>query len=202
MAQALGFARWATANGVVVIVPNSKSDNLFEWDFWNGKDDDFYLYDDLRTCAVQNLGVDVKRIYLSGFSAGALWTSYLSTKRGDTVAAILPFSGGDGDVWKYETPAYTFPALLPYGGDSDIYSAGPVSINFEDAVLQFAGELSTDGHTVAVCNHNSGHTLPPETMDITTAWLLPHVFGEESPFKDGLDGFPSWCDIGPEPVVR
>lgn len=202
MAQYLAIKRWVEANNVVAILPSAKSNNMLEWDFWNGLDDDFVMFDDVRTCLVQDLGVDPKRFYISGFSAGALWTSYLSTRRGDSIAAILPFSGGDPGLWEYQTPAYTFPALMAYGGDSDIYQAGPASINFKDGTLTFATELSEDGHSVALCNHNGGHTMPQESMDILTAWMLPQVFGQPSPYDDGLEGFPDWCDIGPEAIDR
>jgi poly(3-hydroxybutyrate) depolymerase len=194
MANYLELQDWAEANQVIVVAPDARSDNTFEWDFWNGQDGDLVLYDDLRTCTVELLKADVSRVYASGMSAGGLWTSYLGVHRGDTLAAILPFSGGDGSIWSYETPAYAFPALLAYGGDSDTWGGGGVTIDFQAATLQFAGELAGDGHLVATCNHNGGHTLPPETMDITTAWLLGHVYGEKSPFEgEELAGFPEWC---------
>ncbi len=198
----LDLQGWAEENQVIVIAPNAQANNTFEWDFWNGKDDDLVLYDDLRSCAVNELGADVTRMYASGMSAGGLWTSFLGTRRGDTLASILPFSGGDGSLYSYQTPAYQFPVLLAYGGDADTWGGGGVEVDFQAATLQFAAELDADGHDVVLCNHNGGHTLPRETMDITTNWLLGQVYGQPSPFAEGLSGFPDWCEMGPEPVER
>lgn len=189
----LDLQGWAEEHQVIVIAPNARSDNMFEWDFWNSQEHDLVLYDDLRACAAQEWGADLSRVYSSGMSAGALWTSYLSTRRGDTLAAILPFSGGDGSIWAYQTPASVFPAVLAYGGDADTWGGGGVTIDFQEATLQFAGELQADGHSVLLCNHEGGHTLPAATMDITTAFLLPQTYGVLPDMEALLPELPGYC---------
>lgn len=199
MASYLDLPGWAEEHQIMVIAPNASADNMFEWDFWNNQDDDLILYDDLRACASQEWGVDLSRVYSSGMSAGALWTSFLSTRRGDTLAALLPFSGGSGDLWQYQTPGSQFPAVLPYGGDTDTWGGSGITVDFQEATLEFAAQLEGDGHPVILCNHEGGHTLPRETMDITTAFLLPQVYGQDPAGFDKdamLALLPDYCYTG------
>lgn len=189
---------WAEENQTILVVPQSDASNPFEWGFLNLEDgaEDLALFDDMRTCLVNDLGADPARFYANGMSAGGLWTTFLSIHRGDSLAAILPFSGGTGDVVQYTTPASKFPAMMTYGGETDTYNAGVAVIDFMDATLQFAESLSADGHLVVTCNHNGGHNYPPAAMDFLRDWLLPHTFGEESPFAGGdLSAFPDYCEV-------
>ncbi len=182
------------ATGAVIVVPDSDPDNLFEWDFWNGLDNDLTLYDDLRTCLAEQLEVDLARFTSTGFSAGGLWTSYLGSHRGDTLAAILAFSGGADPIWHYETPAYPYPALLAWGGENDTWGYGGFEYSFEETTLNYAEDLLADGHFVVLCDHGMGHTVPAEGIDMVPDWLLAHRFGEPSPFEDGdLSALPDWC---------
>lgn len=190
MIRYLGLRDWADDNGAVVVVPESLSGNMFEWDFWNGQDHDLVMYDDLRTCLIQDLGVDPTRFSATGMSAGGLMTTFMGIQRGDTLATIFPMSGGTDPVIPYTPPAGPFPALLFYGGASDTWNG----LDFEGATLAFAGELRADGHRVIVCNHEGGHTIPPEAEQASTAWLTTHVYGAPGPFEDGnLDGLPGYC---------
>lgn len=192
----LDLDTWAEDNNVIVIVPEEKDDNMFEWDFWNGQDDDFVLYDDVRSCLAEAYDIDLRRVYTSGMSAGGLMTSALAIERGDTLAAILPMSGGTPDaIVDYATPAYTFPALLTYGGDTDTWGGGGIEIDFQAATLAFAGSLYADGHYVVACNHNGGHDFPPDAMDLTRDWLLPHVYGEQSPLLGDISMLPDICSV-------
>lgn len=189
---------WAQENNAIVVVPQSHSSNPFEWGFLNVADgaEDLALFDDLRTCLVNDLSADPARFSANGMSAGGLWTTFLSIHRGDTLAAVMPFSGGTGSVVSYETPAYAFPTLLAYGGETDTYNAGTAYVDFMDATLDFAESLAADGHFVVACNHNAGHTYPPTAMDLTRDWLVPHTFGEASPYANGdLSAFPEYCFV-------
>lgn len=195
----LDLDTWAADNGVIVVVPEAKSDNLFEWDFWDGLDDDFVLYDDLRTCLSDAFGTDLRRVYSTGMSAGGLMTTKLSLVRSDTLATVLVMSGGTPDaVVDYETPTYDFPALLTYGGATDHWGGGGFDVDFEAATLAYADSLSTDGHFVVTCNHNGGHNFPPDPVGLATTWLLPHVYGEASPFEGDISSLPDICAIWPE----
>ncbi len=195
MINALDLDEWAEQNDLVVVVPTASGEEAFEWAFMRAAEanNDLVLFDDLRTCLYEQLAVDLGRVSSMGFSAGALWTSYLSLYRGDTLASILPFSGGTDPVIEYRTPASAFPALLPFGGDSDTYGGGLV--NFWETQGNFAASLAADGHFVVVCDHGGGHTLPPESLDMMTAWLPAHTYGQPSPFLGDISAFPDYCAV-------
>lgn len=194
-ASASMMANWtyaedlATENNVIVIVPDAHDENVFEWEFVGASNRDLPMYDDLRTCAVQELNGDVRRVSSMGMSAGALWTTYLGIHRGDTLATIMTWSGGTGQVVSYDTPAYAFPALLVSGGESDTYNAGGLLLEFTELTQEFAGQLYGDDHYVGVCEHTKGHDFPPDYMDFLTRWLPVHEFGRASPFSG--DGNPA-----------
>jgi poly(3-hydroxybutyrate) depolymerase len=191
--NALNLDAWVEDNDMVVVVPNASGGQAFEWSFMQNAEgnDDLVLYDDVRTCLYEELGVDLGRVSSAGFSAGALWTSYLSLYRGDTLATILPFSGGTDPVITYETPASDFPALLPYGGTSDTYGGNVV--RFYETQANFAASLTADGHFVVLCDHDLGHTIPPEGIDMMTAWLPAHTYGQPSPFVGDISALPDYC---------
>jgi poly(3-hydroxybutyrate) depolymerase len=196
MVQYLGLNTLADEHGVVFVVPDSVEGNLFEWDFWNGDDNDVTLYDDLRTCLSTEMGVDLARVSTTGMSAGGLWSSWLGVHRGDTLSTVLAMSGGADPVWEYETPASRFPALLMYGGEIDTWGGGGIEVDFAEATLNYAAELHADGHFVVLCDHGGGHTIPPEGMDVSAAWLPIHAYGEASPYADGdLSGLPDYCAV-------
>jgi len=196
MARALGLEDYAAETGTVVIVPEASGKFPFEWDFSGDGAEDLALYDDLRSCVVTELGVDVRRVGVTGFSAGALWTTFLGIHRGDTLASLLAFSGGTGGMVRYSTPAMTFPALLTEGGEGDTFGSGGAMVSFHDATFAFAEELSVDGHLVTVCSHTRGHDLPPDADVILREWPLAHRYGEPSPFAEGdLSALPDICAL-------
>ncbi|MFM7670699.1 MAG: hypothetical protein ACKO71_09130, partial [Betaproteobacteria bacterium] len=73
-----------------------------------------------------------------------------------------------------------FPALLIHGGDNDTYDAVVMVIDFQVATLAFAESFYTDGHFVVIGNHNLGHTLPRDAVDIAADWLTVHQYGAPS----------------------
>lgn len=184
----------ATDTGAVILVPSSQDSNMFDWEFVNESTTDIVLYDDLRTCAADQLGIDVRRVYTTGMSAGGLWSTYLTMHRADTLAASLIMSGGTDPVVTYESPDADIPVLMFYGGDNDTWSGGGFSLDFQQATLAFADDIKEDVETVILCNHEGGHTLPPSNMGTVQGFLLKHAYGERSPFADGdLTGLPSSC---------
>jgi predicted esterase len=196
MINALSLREYADTVDAVVVVPSATGEVLFEWNFTSAVEanDDLVLFDDMRTCLYEQLDIDLGRVSAMGFSAGALWTSYLGVHRGDTLSTILPFSGGTDPVVAYEAPAGPFPAFLPFGGDNDLYGGGVV--DFQETTTNFATDLKADGHFVVTCNHEGGHTIPPEGRDMMDAWLTAHTFGQASPFANGdLSVFPDYCSV-------
>lgn len=195
LVSALDLRGFADAVDAIVVVPSAADGAAFEWAFADAAEgnEDLVLYDDVRACLYEQYAVDLGRVSSMGFSAGALWTSYLSVHRGDTLSAILPFSGGADPVVAYETPAGPFAALLPFGGPNDLYGGGVV--DFAETTGNFADDLAADGHFVVVCDHGGGHTIPAEGRDMMDAWLVAHTYGEPSPFVGDISAFPDYCAI-------
>jgi predicted esterase len=210
MVNGLGLQSLADTHNAVIVVPEAPIYSLlgfsfFLWDIALETDADLVLFDDLRTCVAEQLDVDLARTTAWGFSGGALWTTVMAAQRGDAFAAIVEASGGSDisvPIWpdlaaKYETPAYTMPALLISGGASDIWpSASLTLVDFEAATDTLEAQLAEDGHTVVSCHHSSGHSLPNPAYYLSIDWVMEHRFGEVSPWAGGdLGGDDSWCEL-------
>lgn len=193
MAGWMRTEQFAQDNDAIVVVPSSTGNFFIEWDYSGDGAEDLALFDDLRTCLVNELGADITRFSSTGFSAGGVWTSALSMHRSTSLATILPFSGGLVTGLTYDTPEYTFPALLASGGAGvDTWGAGALLQDFAVASDDFATELRDDGHVVVRCNHGGGHQLSSHALQMLEEWMLPHRFGYPSPFDGGaLGGLPS-----------
>lgn len=188
----------ADANGVAFLVPEALPYNLLGnsvllWGILGNETADLTLYDDLRTCMIDELGADPRRISSWGFSGGALWTSKLIMERGDTLASAVIFSGGVefevpflGEQLSYTAPAYDLPVLLGHGGDSDVWpDPSAVIIPFKETTKHLEEHLAEDGHTVWTCNHGLGHNLPNWFWNTNLDWLLAHEYGDPSPWDGG-----------------
>ncbi len=196
MVSWLEIDSFAEEHGVIAVVPDADDSMPFEWGFTGDASIDLALYDDLRTCLVEEFGADVRRVYSVGMSAGALWTTYLGIHRGDTLASIATWSGGTGDLVPYSTPAYAFPALLVFGGDDDTYNAGGYVVRFNELTLQFADELAGDQHFVDLCEHDLGHYFPPDTDATITDFLMVQRYGQPSPISaDNLPDLSMDCQV-------
>jgi hypothetical protein len=180
-----GLQGFADEHDVVLLVPQALDSNLFEWDWVNGTDGSFF--DDLRTCAV-NAGADVRRVYTSGFSAGALWSTWLTMHRADALAASYLISGGNVLNLPWEAPAVPIPTVAISGGDTDVWTV----ISFQDATVEFVANMRAEGQFLIQCGHDLGHTPPPGSQQFLTDFLLDHTYGAPSPFESG-DGVPDWC---------
>jgi hypothetical protein len=205
--SAEGFDRYmdgeglARELGVITVIPDAGAGGLgLDWSVPpNDTKGDAGFFDDMLACLSAQYPLDLRRVYSAGFSAGALWTSWLAMNRADHLAAAVTFSGGsDGGamgiavVNGYKTPAWDIPVLMTEGGPSD-----QVIVNFEDMTESMSTQLREDGSTVVVCSHGEGHT-PPSGFD-RWAWdfLDAHVYGRlPSPYAGGADPsgkLPGYC---------
>jgi len=180
-----GLQGFAAEHDAVLIVPQATDGNLFEWDWVNGTDGTFF--DDLRTCAVE-AGADVRRITTSGFSAGALWATWLTMNRADTLAASYLISGGNVVNLPWSAPAVKIPTVAISGGSTDVWTV----ISFQDATEAFVASMLAEDQFVVQCGHELGHTPPPGSQQFLSDFLLAHTYGVPSPFESG-DGVPDWC---------
>ncbi len=208
MATGLQLQALADATGAVIAVPESRVTNLmgevYLWEVMERDELDLVYYDDLRSCLVGDLGLDVRRVTATGFSGGALFVTVLARERGDTLAAILEMSGGAdvevalvGMVAEYDTPAYPMPALLISGGEDDEWPQGGFAlIDFEAATDLLEDDLVEDDAFVVRCRHDQGHVILSSEVEVAAQWMFAHEYGVASPFEQaGIDDFGEWCMI-------
>ena len=69
--------------------------------------------------------------------------------------------------------------------------------SFDDASLDFSSNLQADGHFVAECEHDDGHTIPSEATAYVGQWFADHRRNATSEaYADGLPAvFPDWCRL-------
>lgn len=208
MAEGLYLQDVADETGTIIVLPEAPVRDLFGYKFYlwmveETESDDLVLYDDLRTCLSSELNADLERFTAFGFSGGALFTTVVATRRADTLATFIELSGGAdievplfADLFSaYATPAWTLPGLLASGGDEDVWpSPSAPLVDFEAASDTFADRLVDDGHFVARCHHDNGHTITYDEYLLSIDWLSSHRFGQPSPYASaGLGDDSDWC---------
>ncbi|MDD9936883.1 MAG: prolyl oligopeptidase family serine peptidase [Myxococcales bacterium] len=151
---------------------------------------DFAAADQIVACAVENHGIDPRRIYSTGCSAGGLQTGCMARQRSEYIAAVAPNSGGGlgrGGFTSYAPATFTM-----HGGSGD-----NVIINFGDSSRSFGAAIQAGGGFWIDCNHMRGHCGAPSDL-YSAAWefLKAHPYGTQpSPYEAGLPAdVPSYCE--------
>jgi predicted esterase len=169
-------------SGVVVAVPEGIPTARFGWGAGPKGIHDVMLVDDMRRCAHERLGVDLARVHATGFSAGGLWTTLLLMHASELLASVTIFSGGDLPPFvNYQAPEKKVPALVIWGGKTDVYRGRGFSVQFDGAARRVSEGLARDGHFVVRCNHGNGHVLPRDYSGMLHQWTVAHTFGKPSP---------------------
>lgn len=227
------MANWISATGLNSLVNNSEYPFIavvpeslqlmpptlaFDWDclYYNTQtpkqNKDINLFEQLYACVTEALPVDVERVHVLGFSAGAIMTDMISMVESDKIASVAAFSGahfsdseqeeclmGQCAQWLNIDPTKTpFPAFLAYGGTSDSYSVGGMmTMHFDVHAQASITYLNDSGHDVVACNHNSGHTITSDAFTAGMLFLKDHPRGSyASPYASGLPvGYPSICSF-------
>ena len=154
-------------------------------------DGDFRLVDEIVGCAIQKVGIDVKRIHVSGLSAGGWMTTQVAVHRSSYVASIVTFSGGIEDLEGLQDPTNTFPVAMFNGGPTD-----HVGAHFEDEAQSGANVFRHEGHFTVVCEHGAGHSVPAAAGIAGMQFLLDHPYGTvRSPYCDSAPPELSLCDL-------
>jgi predicted esterase len=200
--NAENFANAFDAEGIsdafdaVVIVPYATGDYAFEWSILaNDEEDvDLALFDDVLSCLDSTHNIDNTKVFATGFSAGALWTGLLLSRRAEYLAAATTFSGGIQDrvgLYTFQDPSWPLPVLSTHGGPTD-----EVLIKFQEATENLTERLVDGGSLVVLCTHTQGHTVTNELYSAGLNFLFAHQFGKTSPFAAGLSNeWPATCDI-------
>jgi len=213
MASALNLQAVANEAGVAFILPQSGvmsrvGMSFFMWAVDEYEGSDVVLFDDLRSCAADQLDVDLKAVHAMGMSGGALFTTVVLRERSDALASAIELSGGadidmltfDNTLSEYITPARAVPTLLVAGGSTDAWPGGGLElVNFTRATDVLEDHLVADGHFVVRCEHDQGHSVPLAAVNASWDWVDAHRFDETSPFvQSGIDdvsSLNSWCVV-------
>jgi predicted esterase len=155
---------------------------------------DFDVADQLVACAVQQLDIDVKRIYTAGCSFGAVQAAALAYARSTYIAAAMLNSGGLVMPRALQDAARV-PAVISGHGAR---STDVVIVNFADASLAYDKDLVARGGFAVDCNHGGGHCGAPQDL-VAAQWefLKAHPFAvAPEPYAGGLPAsFPAYCKI-------
>lgn len=192
--SAMEFEDLPGDEGAIVIAPESRDNEQFEWSFLSESTDnpDLQFFEDMLSCVHEQYWVDMDRVFATGMSAGGLWSSYLTIHEARWLAATAPFSGGAlADL--YVTPVRPLPVLLTWGGPTDF----AVGFNFHTANETLRDELVSDGSFVIECEHASGHIPPDGGKDYAWRFFEDHPMGVDPlPYEEDLpDSFPVFCGL-------
>jgi len=156
---------------------------------------DFKAADQIAACAVKNHGIDARRIYATGCSAGGLQSGCMAYERSSYLAAAAPNSGGI--VGRRQWQDMSSPAIFTMHGSQ---SGDVVIVAFADTSRTLDMAAKDHGSFVVNCNHNGGHCAASSDLH-TAAWefMKAHPFGTKaanSPWASGIpSGVPEYCEI-------
>ena len=184
-----------TAAGGVVAAPyHDPAAGTFPWFLTagGGPEDDLILADEILACAIEKVGIDLRRIHVSGMSAGGLQTTQHSYRRSGYIASVAPYSGGRIGTPPQQEEQNKFAAMIFHGGPQDV-----VVVNFQTLSESYRDDLRSKGHFAFICNHNMQHTIPQDAQPSVWQFFQDHPFGTQpSPYEGALPaGFPSYCNL-------
>jgi predicted esterase len=174
------------------------------------------FFDLLLECIDTRWGVDEERIYLSGFSAGAITSDSIALMRSEKIASVFTYSGayfsnpdardalgeimgmtvGDFFSWPdFEEGHNKYTQVLISGeAEKDTWSTNGFKIDFNQMAGLDSEYLTELGHNIVLCNHGGGHSMSGLSKKDAVKFFFDHPLGTEvSPYKDGLPE--GWDDV-------
>lgn len=122
--------------------------------------DDFKVADQIAACGVKNWGIDPRRIYATGCSAGGLQSGCMGIQRSQYIAAVAPNSGGVTVGYGTVEDLTRMPAVMTmHGGPSDF-----VIVEFAQTSEAHDNYMLEKGSFVIDCNHMGGHCGAPAAL--------------------------------------
>jgi predicted esterase len=180
--------------GIVVAPFHDPAAGTFPWFLTTGSgpEDDLRVADEVVACAIEKVGVDIRRIHSMGMSAGGLQTTQMSYRRSGYLASVVTYSGGLLGSPPNQYPANLFPAMIFHGGPDD-----KVVVGFQAISEAYRDDLRGAGHFAFICDHGKGHSIPTDAVDSVRQFFEDHPFGAvPSPYTAALPaGFPSYCGL-------
>jgi dienelactone hydrolase len=184
-----------TAQGGLVAAPgatNGKGANTGNGVWYTG---DFETTDEVVACAIQQLHIDTRRIYASGFRAGGLQTTRMSYDRSGYLASVVPYSGGTS-AWGTGTaqdPNNIPAAMVIHGAPgSDTFI-----MDFAQASAAYEADIKKRGGFSIDCNHGGGHMMPSGIAPSVWQFMKDHPYRvSPEPCVGGIPaGFPTYCKL-------
>jgi predicted esterase len=153
--------------------------------------DDFKVMDLIAACAVRDHGIDPRRIYTTGCSAGGLQAGCMAELRSSYIAAAVPNSGGVVFPNPLQDPKHVPAVMTMHGGSSDM-----VIVTFSETSKTLDDQFKKAGGYVVNCNHGGGHCGAPAPL-YTAGWefMKAHPFGvTPEPYASMIpSSFPNYC---------
>jgi poly(3-hydroxybutyrate) depolymerase len=151
------------------------------------------MADHIAACAVRDHGIDPRRIYTTGCSAGGLQAGCMAMLRSSYIAASVPNSGGEVSRQPIQDSSHVPAVMTMHGGSSD-----RVVVSFATTSATFDAHVEDVGGFAVNCNHGGGHCAAPAAL-YSAAWtfMQEHPFGATpEPYESGLPtAFPSYCAL-------
>jgi predicted esterase len=155
-----------------------------------GDEDDLLVLDEVVGCAIEEVGIDTRRIHTSGMSAGGLQTGQVNARRSGYLASTAVFSGGQLGEPAIQDPDNKLPVILFHGGPNDV-----VVLKFSELQTVYHQRLKDQGHFALLCDHAANHTVPAPVAQAAWDFMQDHPFGvKPEPYANGLPAtMPSFC---------
>jgi hypothetical protein len=155
---------------------------------------DFAMADEILACAVEQLNIDMRRIYAGGCSAGGLQAGAMLYERSSYVAAVMPNFGGELFPFTLEDSSHVPAIVTTHGAPSN----GGGIIDFTGASLVEDKDVASKGGFAVDCNHG-GTVCNAPAAAIAGQWQFckDHPFGvSPEPYASGLpSSLPPYCAI-------
>jgi hypothetical protein len=178
------------AGGVIVSFQGTTGGDLYSGTSIFGVGD-LKIVDQLVACAVKDHGIDPRRIYTMGCSAGGLFSTAMAALRSSYVAAAAPNSGGEVVNAAFENSHV--PALMTVHGKmgSDV-----VVVDFSQTSATADTAFKGKGGFVIDCDTGAGHCGGSGLAPDAWTFFQAHPFGvSPEPWKALPAGFSSLCTI-------
>jgi predicted esterase len=190
-----------TDQGGIVIAPNAStrqgSDTSGTSLWYSG---DIELVDQIAGCALQQLNIDRRRIYVMGTSAGGIHAGIMGYQRSGYVAAVVTNSGGLAapGMAILQEPVRV-PAVMGMHGSMD---RDVVTINFWTLSRALTTDIASRGGFAIDCDHGSTHAgAPPDLRSAAWQFMKAHPYGvAPEPWATLPSGFPTYCTIVAAPT--
>ncbi len=198
--------------GGVVVAPDgdpAAGNGVFPWFTYLGggfdakgqpdPPDDFRVFDELLACAIEQHGIDTRRIHTMGFHEGSVMAIHTAILRSGFVASTVAHSTAVTGAPAEQDGTNPFAAMLLFGGSTDTDSIIAYSNETPEAATALITPEApfTTPHFTILCDHGAGTELAKDSVPSTIEFLLDHPYRVvEEPYADGLPkSFPSYCVI-------